>query len=46
VVAIVDIGGGKLRDEDSVEVLQSSATDESVALFLRLSLRKLLKSRL
>lgn len=31
VVAIVDIGGENSEDEDSVEVLQSSATDESVA---------------
>ena len=31
VVAIVDIGGENSGDEDSVEALQSSATDESVA---------------
>ena len=31
VVAIVDIGGENSEDEDSVEALQSSATDESVA---------------
>lgn len=31
VVAIVDIGGENSEDEDSVEVLQSSAIDESVA---------------
>lgn len=31
VVAIVDIGGENSEDEDSVEVLQSSVTDESVA---------------
>lgn len=31
VVAIVDIGGENFEDEDSVEALQSSATDESVA---------------
>ena len=31
VVAIVDIGGENSEDEDSVEVLQSSASDESVA---------------
>ena len=31
VVAIVDIGGENSKDEDSVEALQSSATDESVA---------------
>ena len=31
VVAIVDIGGENSEDEDSVEVLQSSATDKSVA---------------
>ena len=31
VVAIVDIGGDNSEDEDSVEALQSSATDESVA---------------
>lgn len=31
VVAIVDIGGENPEDEDSVEALQSSATDESVA---------------
>ena len=31
VVAIVDIGGENSEDEDSVEVLQISATDESVA---------------
>ena len=31
VVAIVDIGGENSEDEDSVEGLQSSATDESVA---------------
>lgn len=30
VVAIVDIGGENSEDEDSVEALQSSATDESV----------------
>lgn len=31
VVAIVDIGGENSEDEDSVEALQSSATDENVA---------------
>ena len=31
VVALVDIGGENSEDEDSVEALQSSATDESVA---------------
>ena len=31
VVAIVDIGGENSEDEDSVEALESSATDESVA---------------
>lgn len=31
VVAIVDIGGENSEDEDSVEALQSSTTDESVA---------------
>lgn len=31
VVAIVDIGGENSEDEDSVEALQSSVTDESVA---------------
>ena len=31
VVAIVDIGGENSEDEDSVEALKSSATDESVA---------------
>ena len=46
VVAIVYIGGENSEDEDSVEVSKVPSLMRVLRLFLRLLLRKLLKSRL